>query len=84
MRVCGLLLLTTLLVGCTRAHYRQSADREVYPIVADRNAASGDFADRMQIEPSPASRLADPTNPDRPPRPPDDPIGIGQIGRAHV
>ena len=37
MRVCGLLLLTTLLVGCTRAHYRLSADREVYPIVAERS-----------------------------------------------
>lgn len=74
MRVCGLLLLTTLLVGCTRAHYRRSADREVYPIVADRNAASGDPGERLQVEPSPDSRLADPTNPDKPPRPPDDPI----------
>jgi outer membrane protein TolC len=74
MRVCGLLLLTTLLVGCTRAHYRLSADREVYPIVADRNAAAGDFGERMQVEPNPASRLADPTNPDRPPRPPDDAV----------
>lgn len=81
MRVWGLLLLTTLLVGCTRAHYRRSADREVYPIVADRNAAAGDAGDRLQIEPNPASRLADPTNPDRPPRPPDDPIAA--IYMAH-
>jgi outer membrane protein TolC len=83
MRVCGLLLLTTLLVGCTRAHYRRSADREVYPIVADRNAASGDFAERLQVEPSPASRLADPTNPDRPPRPPDDPIAAIYMARPN-
>jgi len=74
MRALGLLLLLALLTGCTRAHYRLSADREVYPILADRAAAAGFATDRMQLEPAPISRLADPTNPDRPPRPPDDPV----------
>jgi outer membrane protein TolC len=74
MRVFGPMLLATLLVGCTRAHYRNSADREVYPIVGDRNFAAGSNTDRIELEPDPTSRLADPTNPDRPPRPPDDPV----------
>jgi outer membrane protein TolC len=74
MRVAGLLLLLILLTGCTRAHYRLSADREVYPILDDRAVAAGFATDRLQLEPAPISRLADPTNPDKPPRPPDDPV----------
>jgi len=74
MRVAGLLLALSLLAGCTRAHYRLSADREVYPILAERASAAGFATDRLQLEPAPISRLADPTNPDKPPRPPDDPV----------
>ncbi len=83
MRVGVLLLLTTLLVGCTRAHYRMSADREVYPIVGERNAAAGSFTDRIELEPNPASRLADPTNPDKPPRPPDDPVAAAYMAHPN-
>jgi hypothetical protein len=74
MRALGLVLLACALAGCTRAHYRQSADREVYPILGDRGWAAGFAADRLELEAHPASRLADPTDPDDPPRPPDDPV----------
>src|SRR5262245_40356618 len=83
MRVKGLLLLVALGTGCTRAHYRLSADREVYPIVADR-ADAADFAtNRLGLEPNPISRLADPTNPDRPPRPPDDVVAAQYMERPN-
>ncbi|MBO0700946.1 MAG: TolC family protein, partial [Zavarzinella sp.] len=74
MRLAGLCLLACALAGCSPAHYRLSADREVYPIVAERAAAAGFATDRLQLEPAPVSRLADPTDPDHPPRPPDDPV----------
>jgi len=74
MRVAALCVGLACLAGCTRAHYRLSADREVYPILGERAAAAGFATDRFQLEPPPASRLADPTDPDHPPRPPDDPV----------
>src|SRR6476660_1109414 len=83
MRVAGLLLLVALGTGCTRAHYRLSADREVYPIVADRADAAGFATNRLELEPNPISRLADPTNPDRAPRPPDDPIAARYMERPN-
>ncbi|HJZ94333.1 MAG TPA: TolC family protein [Gemmataceae bacterium] len=83
MRQAGLLLLLTLLVGCTRAHYRMSADREVYPILDDRAGAVGFATDRAAIEAAPVSRLADPTNPDKPPRPPDDPVAARYMERPN-
>ena len=83
MRAWGLLLLVSVLTGCTRAHYRMSADREVYPILAERADAAGFATDRLQLEPNPISRLADPTNPDRPPRPPDDPVAARYMERPN-
>jgi outer membrane protein TolC len=74
MRLAALCVGLVCLAGCTRAHYRLSADREVYPILGDRAVAAGFATDRFQLEPPPASRLADPTDPDHPPRPPDDPV----------
>ena len=67
------LIAIALAVGCTRAHYRKSADRAAYPIVADREALGPGYGiGRRQLEPPPGSRLADPFNPDHPPKPPDD------------
>ena len=83
MRLCGLLLLTIMLVGCTRAYWRRSADNEVYPIVAERSAAAGSANERLTLETDPKSRLADPTNPDRPPRPPDDPVAAQYMNRPN-
>ena len=46
-------------------------------------AAAGFATERLQLEPAPLSRLADPTNPDRPPRPPDDPIAAWYMARPN-
>jgi outer membrane protein TolC len=74
VRVAALFVGLACLAGCTRAHYRLSADREVYPILGDRATAAGFATDRLELEPPPVSRIADPTDPDHPPKPPDDPV----------
>ncbi len=68
-----LFLLPVCAAGCTRAHYRTAADREVYPILGERVLKPEYAVGRTQVEPAPTSRLADATNADRPPKPPDDP-----------
>ncbi|MBN9522885.1 TolC family protein [bacterium] len=69
-----LLTVALLAVGCTRSHYRNSADRETYPIVAERETLGYGYGiGRLRLEPPPWSRLSDPFDPDRPPKPPDDP-----------
>lgn len=84
MRFAALLVVGLAgLSGCTRAHYRLSADREVYPILGDRATAAGFATDRLQLDPPPASRLADPTDPDHPPRPPDDPVAAVYMARPN-
>lgn len=70
-RACILGLLCA--VGCSRSHYRLSADRETYPIIGERIVKPEYAIGRTNVVPPPDSRLADPTNPDRPPKPPDDP-----------
>jgi hypothetical protein len=68
-----LLAAALLAVGCTRSHYRNSADRETYPIVAEREALGYGYGiGRLQLEPPAWSRLSDPFDPDHPPKPPDD------------
>lgn len=83
MRVVGFVLLVALCTGCTRAYWRAAADRETYPIVADRAWAAGFAADRLSLDPPPTSRLADPTDPDKPPRPPDDPVAAAYMARPN-
>lgn len=73
MRVWVLILAACLLTGCSRARYRNWADRESYPIVAERILQPQYDIGRTQVEPGPASRLSDPFDPDHPPKPPDDP-----------
>jgi hypothetical protein len=68
-----MLLALGLLAGCSRAHYRTAADRETYPIIAERIVDPAYDIGRVALEPDPASRLADPYDPDYPPKPPDDP-----------
>jgi outer membrane protein TolC len=60
-------------LSCSQRYYRQSADRETYPIVEGRVTSPLAAVGRTQVEPDPTSRLVDPTDPDRPPKPPDDP-----------
>jgi outer membrane protein TolC len=75
MRAPRLLFVAGLaVVGCSRAHYRTAADRDTYPLLAERAAMAPGFdIGRLRLEPPPGSRLADPFDPDHPPKPPDDP-----------
>ncbi len=70
------LLLSGLvaLVGCTRAHYRRQADREVNSIIDDKSLALGKIPGEFRIDVDPRSRMFDANSPDCPPMPPDDPI----------
>ena len=88
--MCRILFAVALcLAGCSRSYYRESADRETYPIVAERVTSPASAVGRIQVEPYPRSRLADPTNPDHPPKPPDDPSAAafmahpGKLRGAH-
>ena len=65
--------LLASLAGCSRAHYRLSADNETYPIIAERVVQPAYDVGSVDIEPEPVSRLADEYDPDFPPKPPDDP-----------
>ncbi|MCS7238042.1 MAG: hypothetical protein NZ899_07215 [Thermoguttaceae bacterium] len=61
------------LSGCSRAHYRQRADMDVYATVREHAQDPRWELKNFTIEPSPASRFYDPHSPDMPPMPPDDP-----------
>ena len=68
-----LALCAVLTTGCSRAYYRQQADREIYCL---ENAAASRVpgaTDRYAIQTNPHSRMFDPNSPDCPPMPPDDP-----------
>src|SRR5262249_39115125 len=73
MRVLTGILLATLLGGCSRAYYRRDADRETYPVIAERAHDPRWALPHRSIVPPPASRLFDPFDPDNPPQPADDP-----------
>ncbi len=59
--------------GCSRTHYREAADDQVYDILTEKTDTAGQDVPRLDITPDPSSRLFDPTDPDCPPLPPDDP-----------
>jgi hypothetical protein len=61
-------------IGCTRAHYRRQADREVNCIVDEKAMKAGAAPGEFRIDVDPRSRMFDPNNPDCPPMPPDDPV----------
>ncbi len=73
MRGSVFLLLICLSMGCSRARYRTWADRESYPIIAERILQPQYDIGRTEVLPDPASRLFDPFDLDHPPKPPDDP-----------
>lgn len=73
VRVWILLLAMCFLLGCSRARYRNWADRETYPIVAERILQPQYDIGRTEVIPDPSSRLFDPFDLDHPPKPPDDP-----------
>jgi outer membrane protein TolC len=69
----GALLLALAAGGCSRQYYRKQADADVYCLIGQKaNDPRWNLTD-YSIEPSPLSRMFDPTNPDCPPLPPDDP-----------
>lgn len=65
-------LLTGALVGCTRRFYRESADREVHDILAEKDKDERWKIEQFHVYADKRARFADTTNPDRPPMPPDD------------
>jgi len=74
LAVAWVVLFTILPGGCSRAFYRQQADREVYCLEDQASRAVGCTMGEFSIRPSPESRMFDPDNPDCPPMPPDDPV----------
>src|SRR3954469_2567562 len=70
----GLLAIVGYVGGCTRAHYRRQADREVNAIIDDKALALGEAPGGYRMDVDPRSRMFDPNSPDCPPRPPDDPV----------
>src|SRR4051794_18269840 len=69
-----LLVVVGCVVGCTRAHYRRQADREVNAIIDNKALALGEAPGGYRMDVDPRSRMFDPNSPDCPPRPPDDPV----------
>jgi hypothetical protein len=58
--------------GCTRAFYRDAADKEVNDILNEKDKYAQWKIEQYHVYPDPRSRFADPTNPDHPPMPVDD------------
>ena len=77
----GVIVLT--LAGCGRGYYRKSADRETYPILAERVVSPAYAVGNVTVEAAPQSRLADPTSQDRPAKPPDDVAAAGFMARPY-
>ena len=72
-----LIALTAMVVGlsgCTRAFYRNQADREVACIVDQTSHGTESVIPSLTIMPHPQSRMFSPGSPDCPPMPPDDPM----------
>jgi outer membrane protein TolC len=81
VRAGALVFIALVLSGCTPARYRNWADDETYPILAERVVLPEFDVGRTQLEADPASRLFDPFDPDCPPRPPDDPAASQYMQR---
>ena len=60
-------------VGCSRAHYRKTADAQSYAILEEKNQDSRWAVSDVDITPDPRSRFYDHYDLDFPPLPPDDP-----------
>jgi outer membrane protein TolC len=83
LRAWGRLALVLLLFcGCTRTWYRNSADRETYSEVQERNDDPRWQVEHLSVYGDPRARFYDPFNPDHPPMPPDDPAADQFMIRA--
>lgn len=79
-----MLVITALsLSSCSRAWYRESADKEAYAAIAERPADTRWQVPSIDISPPAASRLYDPYDPDRPPMPPDDDVAQSYLHQAN-
>lgn len=67
--LCGCLLLT----GCSRAFWRDQANRDTYQAITEKMSDPRWVSPRMDVTADPRSRFYDPYDPDRAPLPPDDP-----------
>jgi hypothetical protein len=74
IRLLVLLAVVAVVGGCTRAHYRRQADREVNAIIDGKAMALGEAPGGYRMDVDPRSRMFDANSPDCPPRPPDDPV----------
>ena len=70
------MLAMAAVAGCTRTHYREKADRDVYAIQQERLVDPRWSVPLRPVEPPPLSRFRDPFDPDREPFPPDDPAAL--------
>lgn len=83
MRWLTLFILALLLSSCSRAYYRESADKDSYAAILERPADPRWNVPDINIQPPPASRLYNPYDPDRPPMPPDDPTADTYMHEAY-
>ncbi len=72
-RVLCCLCLAGILAGCTRAEYRQNADRESYRLISSRQTNPLWDVPNRPVEPQPISRMYVVRQPDCGPKPADDP-----------
>ncbi len=68
-----ILLLIAAPTGCSREHYRRTADQDAYHAVGQKTCNPYWPLEGYTIRPSPESRFFDGSNPNFPPMPPDDP-----------
>ena len=68
-----LVLLLAAMPGCSREHYRRTADEDAYQAIGQKTCDPFWPLDGYTIQPSKESRFYDGSNPNFPPMPPDDP-----------
>ncbi len=70
-------------IGCTRDHYRRTADEQTYEILEEKASDPRWHQADYNISPDPRSRFFDPYDQDHPPLPPDDPAAGAYMESAY-
>src|SRR5438093_6758164 len=69
------LLIVALVVGCSRSHYRRSADAETYGIIGETSYDTAwEVPPGFTIRQASDARVPDPPDPDHSPLPPPQPL----------
>lgn len=76
-------ILCGLPLGCSRAFWRDQANRDSYRVVESRMTDPRWVLPRISVTPDPRSRFFDPYDPDNPPLPPDDPAAHFYMHRVN-